>query len=118
MSYGPPSGPHNPGGYGPPPPGPYSGGQPAGQPPKNYLWMNILGLFGCTVIGIIGLIFALQVNSKWSIGDYAGAESSANTAKIMGIISLIGFILGAIFWVIYIVFFVVLAASSATYSTY
>lgn len=114
MSYGPP-GPPPPGGYGPPPGAYPSGGQPAAQPPKNYLWMNILGIFGCTIIGIIGLIFSLQVNSKWSMGDYAGAESSANTAKILGIISLIGFVLTVISVILYIIFAVALVGAAATY---
>ncbi|RCV50730.1 CD225/dispanin family protein [Marinitenerispora sediminis] len=126
MSYGPPSGPQNPGGYGPPSggygppqPGGYPGGGAPAEQPKNWLWANILGIFGCTVIGIIGLIFALQVGSKWTIGDYAGAEDAASKAKIFGIISLIAFILQVVFWVIYIIFVVILAASStATYSTY
>ncbi|MFE6304269.1 CD225/dispanin family protein [Nocardiopsis sp. NPDC057823] len=123
MSYQPPSGGYGPptGGYGPPPGG--FGGQPqppAGGPPKNYLVHNILGIFGCTVIGIIGLIFSLQVNSKWQAGDYAGAEESAKIAKIMGIISLIGFILMIVFVVVYVLFFVVIfgVAMSSTPTTY
>jgi len=76
---------------------------------------NILGIFGCTVIGIIGLIFALQVNSKWESGDYAGAESSAQVAKIMGIIGLIGFILAALYIVFVVLMFVVAAASATAY---
>ncbi len=101
MSYGPP---HT-GGYGPP--GGY-GGPPPGGPPKNYLMYNILGILSCTVIGIIGLIFALQVNSKWEMGDYAGAQSAADTAKIMGIIGLVSFIVCAVILVLYILFFVVM----------
>ncbi len=123
MSYGPPPpgnpGPPHGGGYGPPtggygpPPGGYgpTGGQPgfggqppASGPPNNYLWMNIVGLFGCTIAGIIGLIFALQVSSKWQMGDYAGAESSANTAKICGIIGLVG----AVLWIAYIIFWIIM----------
>jgi heme/copper-type cytochrome/quinol oxidase subunit 2 len=94
------------------------GGPPPGAQPPTYLWQNILGIFGCTIIGIIGLVFALQVNSKWQIGDYAGAESASNTAKILGIIGLICFILMVVFWVVYILFFVVLFGTAATYSTY
>ncbi|MBR8741527.1 CD225/dispanin family protein [Nocardiopsis sp. MG754419] len=111
---GPPSGGYGTGGYGPPPGGygPPSGGQPGfggqppagAEPPKTYLWMNIVGIFTCTVAGIIGLIFALQVNSKWQMGDYAGAESSSNTAKITGIISLVG--LGL--WVAYFAFIIIM----------
>jgi heme/copper-type cytochrome/quinol oxidase subunit 2 len=127
MSYGqqgPPGG-YGTGGYGPPPGGYGQGpgyGQtpPPGGPPKNYLVHNILGIFGCTVIGIIGLVFALQVNSKWEMGDYAGAESAAGTAKILGIISLIGFILTIVVAVVYVVFFVVILglAASAPTTTY
>ncbi|QUX30741.1 CD225/dispanin family protein [Nocardiopsis akebiae] len=101
MSYGPP---HT-GGYGPP--GGY-GGPPPGGPPKNYLMYNILGILSCTVIGIIGLIFSLQVNSKWEMGDYAGAQSASDTAKILGIIGLVSFIVCAVILVLYILFFVVM----------
>ncbi|MDT0330477.1 CD225/dispanin family protein [Nocardiopsis lambiniae] len=106
--YGPPSGGYGPppGGYGPPPGG-FGGPPPPSGPPKNYLVHNILGIFGCTVIGIIGLIFALQVNSKWQAGDYTGAEESAKVAKIMGIIGLVGFILALLFVVLYVVLMVI-----------
>ncbi|WP_159942215.1 MULTISPECIES: CD225/dispanin family protein [unclassified Nocardiopsis] len=100
MSYQPP---HT-GGYGP---GAPYGGPPAGGPPKNYLVHNILGIFGCTIIGVIGLVFSLQVNSKWEAGDYAGAESAAQTAKVLGIIGLVSFILAAVLLVIYVLIFVV-----------
>ncbi|MFV2197874.1 CD225/dispanin family protein [Nocardiopsis sp. LOL_012] len=115
MSYGPPP---PPGGYGT---GGYPSQQPySGEPPKNYLVYNILGLFGClSVLNIIGLIFALQVDSKWRMGDYIGAEEAAKTAKIMGIIGLVGFILLIAFLVVYFLVFVLVfgmaATSSATY---
>ncbi|MEV2274845.1 CD225/dispanin family protein [Nocardiopsis sp. NPDC049922] len=108
--------------YGPPPPGGYNTGgygamPPATEPPKNYLVHNILGIFGCTVIGVIGLIFALQVNSKWQVGDYNGAMESAKVAKIMGIISLISFILMVVFVVIYVIFIVFIIGVAATAPT-
>ena len=103
MSYPPPSG-----GYGPPTPGGFGGPPPPPEPPKNYLVHNILGIFGCTVIGIIGLVFALQVNSKWQSGDYSGAQDAAKIAKILGIIGLVSFILMVVFVVVYVLFFVVI----------
>ncbi|GAA1444115.1 CD225/dispanin family protein [Nocardiopsis tropica] len=120
MSYGPPTGGYGPpsGGYGPPAGyggAPGYGGPPAGGPPKNYLMFNILGIFGCTVIGIIGLIFALQVNSKWESGDYAGAQSSAQVAKIMGIIGLIGFICVVLYLLFVLLMFIVAFGATATY---
>ncbi|MFD6094786.1 CD225/dispanin family protein [Nocardiopsis flavescens] len=123
MSYQPPSGGYGPpsGGYGPPPGG-YGGPAqpPPSGPPKNYMVHNILGIFGCTIIGVIGLIFSLQVNSKWQAGDYHGAEESAKVAKIMGIISLIGFILMIVVVVFYIILMVIGFAmiGTADYSTY
>ncbi|MEC3892129.1 CD225/dispanin family protein [Nocardiopsis alba] len=111
--YGPPAG-----GYGPPTGGqPGFGGQPPAEPPKTYLWMNILGIFGCTIIGIIGIIFALQVNSKWAVGDYAGAESASNTSKILGIISLIGFGL-ALAYILFMVVMMIVAVGTAPSYTY
>ncbi|MFE3457204.1 CD225/dispanin family protein [Nocardiopsis aegyptia] len=124
MSYGHqgPSGGYGTGGYGPPPGGYGQGpgyGQvpPPGGPPKNYMVHNILGILSCTVVGIIGLIFALQVNSKWEMGDYVGAESSARVAKIMGIIGLVAFILMAVFLVLYfgaIIIAIIFAAGTST----
>ncbi|OLT29141.1 hypothetical protein BJF83_00555 [Nocardiopsis sp. CNR-923] len=112
MSYGPP--PHDgygTGGYGATPP-------PAPEPPKNYLVHNILGILSClTPVGIIGLIFALQVNSKWTMGDYTGAEESAKVARIMGIISLIAFIVGLVGLVLYILFIVFIIGVAATAPT-
>ncbi|GAB2510827.1 CD225/dispanin family protein [Nocardiopsis aegyptia] len=124
MSYGHqgPAGGYGTGGYGPPPPGGYGQGPgygqmpPAGGPPKNYLVWNILGILSCIpLLGIIGLVFSLQINSKWEMGDYAGAEGAAKTAKILGIIGLILFIIGAVVAAIYVILFIVamvLAASA------
>lgn len=65
------------------------GGSPT--KPKNYLTENIvatiLGLFCCCGInaipGVIGIIFSVQVDSKFNSGDYAGATSAAGTAKTL-----------------------------------
>ncbi|QVQ53093.1 CD225/dispanin family protein [Spiractinospora alimapuensis] len=119
MSYGPPPGPP-PGGYGPPsggygappPPGPGMGG-PAGPQPDNWMWAAIVSLFCCTLFGIISLIFSLQVSSKWQMGDYAGAQDSANKAKIFGLIGIIGGVVGGIAWVLW--YILVVAASTSTY---
>lgn len=76
------------------------------EPPKSYVVHNILGIIGClSVLGIIGLVFGLQVSSKWRMGDYAGAHSNARTAKILGIISLIGFVPA----VLYVLFILIVA---------
>lgn len=111
MSYQPPSGGYGPptGGYGPPPGG--FGGPPQPPPgdrPKTYLVQNILGILSCVpLLGIIGLIFSLQVNSKWDTGDFAGAQDAAKVAKILGVIGLVLFIFGVVVAVIYIVLMII-----------
>lgn len=79
------------------------------EPPKAYVVHNIIGILGClSVLGIIGLVFALQVSSQWRMGEYAGARGNARAAKILGIISLVGFVPVALF-VLLILFGVSLA---------
>ena len=55
------------------------------QPPQiqNYLVPSILVTLCCCIpAGIVGIIFAAQVNSKLAMGDVAGAQNSARLAKI------------------------------------
>lgn len=103
-----------------PPPGqsvfnPYSPGYtPYGQqginrPPKpdNYLVMSIIatvvGLCSCLplILGIVSIIFSTQVDSKYNMGDYAGAENASKAAQILSIISLVLAILGVVFYLFY-----------------
>ena len=52
-------------------------------PPKNWLVESILvTLFCCLPLGIVGIVFASQVNSKFAAGDYNGAlRASRDAAK-------------------------------------
>jgi predicted secreted protein len=65
--------------------------------PKNYLIESILvTIFCCLPFGIVGIVFAAQVNAKFDLGDYEGALKSSQEAKkwmTLGIISslVIGF---------------------------
>ncbi|GLU45927.1 CD225/dispanin family protein [Nocardiopsis ansamitocini] len=120
MSYGPPSGPQNPGGYGPP--GGYPGGGPAGypgggQPPENYLiWAILSTLFCCLPLGVASIVFSSQVNSKWAVGDYAGAQEASEKAKKFAIWSAIGAVVA---WVLIIIFYaIVIAAAVNSSGTY
>lgn len=48
------------------------------MPPKNWLVESILvTIFCCLPFGIAGIVFASQVNSKWAVGDYAGAQQAS-----------------------------------------
>lgn len=51
-------------------------------PPSNYLALSIITtLLCCQVFGIIAIIYAAQVNSKYIAGDYVGAERSSKNAR-------------------------------------
>ena len=73
----------------PPPPQPeYGGGGAQGAPPPNYLVWAILStiLCGCLPLfslplGIASIVFSTQVNSKWAMGDVAGAQAASEKAK-------------------------------------
>jgi len=59
--------------------------------PDNYLILAILTtIFCCQITGIISIVYASRVNSKWDGGDYAGAEEDSKNAKLWGFIGLIG----------------------------
>lgn len=93
----------------------FSNGPSDGQkPPLPYNYMplaivsTVLGLCGsfCCVgliLGIIAIVYASQVNSKYNYGDYAGAEQSAKNAKILGFIALGIDILGIVVSIIQLI---------------
>jgi len=99
----------------PPPPPPYGGmppGQPptGGAPPPNYLvWAILATIFCCLPLGIPAIVFAAQVNSKWQVGDYAGAQESSRKARQFALWSTI---IGVVFVVLYLV--IVLASVLAS----
>src|SRR6476469_5852399 len=67
--------------YGSAPP-PAGGYVQQGAPPPNYLvWAILTTLFCCLPLGIVSIVFAAQVNSKFAAGDVAGAQESSNKAK-------------------------------------
>ena len=57
--------------------------QPPSQlPPSNYLAFAIITtILCCLPFGIVSIIFAAQVNSKWAAGDFVGAQISSKNAK-------------------------------------
>jgi hypothetical protein len=68
--------------------------------PKNWLVESILvTLFCCLPFGIVGIINAAQVSSKYASGDYDGAEKASKEA---GKWTKIGFWIGVAGIVIYL----------------
>ncbi|MGE0018028.1 MAG: CD225/dispanin family protein [Draconibacterium sp.] len=52
-------------------------------PPPNYLVFAILTtIFCCQILGIVSIVFAAQVNSRWNSGDIAGANDASRNAKL------------------------------------
>jgi hypothetical protein len=57
-------------------------GSPAGAMPTTYLIPSILAtVLCCLPAGVVAIIFATQVTSKWNAGDYAGAARASKQAK-------------------------------------
>lgn len=52
------------------------------------------------IVGIVAIVFATQVNSKYTAGDYTGCESAAKNTRILAYVALglgiIGLIISAI----------------------
>ena len=69
------------------------------QQPKNWLVESILvTIFCCLPFGIVGIINAAQVSSKYASGDYSGAERASQEAAKW---TKIGFWIGIGFIVLY-----------------
>lgn len=59
-----------------------------GIPPKTWLVESILvTIFCCQILGIISIVYAASVESKFYRGDVAGAESASRTAKTLVLVS-------------------------------
>jgi len=90
--------PRQPSGYGGMPPAPP--GQPPGGRINNYLIPSILAtLFCCLPTGIVGIVFASQVNSRIAQGDVAGAQAAAAKARTWTYVSVA---LGLLVIVVYV----------------
>lgn len=84
--------------------------------PKNWLVESILvTLFCCLPFGIVGIVNAANVNSKYAMGDFAGAQAASAAA---GKWTKIGFFVGIGVYVLYILFFVVLGFGGALMGNY
>ena len=80
----------------------------------NNMVLAIISIFCCWPLAIPAIIFASQVNTKVAAGDLAGAQDASKKAKTF---SYIAFGLGAlwlVFWIIYVVFVVGIAAISSS----
>ena len=85
--------------------------QPTGQnvPPPNYLvWAILTTILCCLPFGIVSIVYAAQVNSKWQTGDLEGAKISSKNARTW---AWVAFLSGL---AILIIYFVLLALGIGT----
>jgi hypothetical protein len=93
--------------------------------PQNYLVWAIIGTavsllstllcvgIGGLVTGIIAIVFAAQVDSKWNMGDFQGAYQTSSTAKILTIITCALAALGLICVMAYVAFLIYAVSSGS-----
>src|SRR4051812_32519664 len=74
---------------------------PAGTTVPNHLVFAILTtVLCCLPTGIAAIIYSAQVNAKLQAGDFAGAQTASNNAKIWCWVSFgVGFV-GILFWIL------------------
>jgi hypothetical protein len=75
--------------------------QPPAPRPKNWLVESILvTVFCCIPLGIVGIVNAASVNSRYDAGDYQGAVKASETA---GRWTKIGFGIGLVVIILYVI---------------
>jgi hypothetical protein len=87
------------------------GTPPAPRPPKpdNYLvWAILVTLLCCIPLGIVAIVFATQVDSKYALGDDAGAAHASKQARLWSILGACSLLLLA---AVYLGIFIFLGAA-------
>ncbi len=87
-----------------------AGGQPqvpmagAGKPENYLVYAILVTLCCCLPCGIVGIVYAAQVDSKWNSGDQFGAISAAKNAKTWTLVGFgVGLLLNIVVGVIQVV---------------
>lgn len=71
--------------------------------PNNWLWQSILStVLCCLPFGIVGIIYAVKVDSLYYRGKYEESEQAAKKAKMWTIIA---FLFGIVYWIVSIILF-------------
>lgn len=80
----------------------YNPQQPVPEKPDSWLaWSILCTIMCCLPLGVVGIVYAAQVDSLWNQGKFAEAMKSAKKAKTF---TLIGVISAAVFLLIYFLF--------------
>lgn len=85
------------------PPPPHHSAPPGVPGPPNYLVHSILAtVLCCLPTGIVGIVYAAQVNGKLAEGDLLGAQTASQKARLWTIVSVVaGLTVGTIYFLGY-----------------
>jgi len=73
------------------------------QQPKNYLIESILvTVFCCLPFGIVGIVNAAQVNTKFDLGDYEGALKASKEAQKWMTWGLVSSLIIGLFYLVFV----------------
>lgn len=79
-------------------------------PPPNYMvWAILSTLFCCLPLGIVSIIKASEVNTKWIAGDKMGALNSSQQAKNWAMASMLSIFIIVLIYLFLSFFTVILA---------
>ena len=70
---------------------------------NNLVLAIIVTIFCCMPFGVVGIVYAAQVNAKAQVGDIAGAQESARKARLWSLLGLGIALAGGILWVIVVI---------------
>ena len=59
------------------------------KPPTYLVWSIICMLLLCLLPGIVAVIFASQVSSRYNMGDYEGAQRASSRAELWLILTIV-----------------------------
>ena len=77
-------------GYGAPPGYGYQWQQPPpfAKPDSYLVWAIVATVLCCLPFGIVGIVYAAQVDSKWATGDWLGAKAASDKARTWSYVSI------------------------------
>ena len=114
-SYGQPPGYGQPPSYGQQPPyGWWGPPAPFAKPPNYLVWSILATLLCCLPFGVVSIVFATQVDSKWTIGDWHGALEASKRAKTWLIASVAVALVMLAAYFLFFVLIIVLASRTGT----
>ena len=82
----------------PPPPAGYGPSAYRPAPPSYLVWSILSTLFCCLPFGIVSIVHAARVDSRWAAGDHHGAYNESQKAKQWAIWSAIAGVVFGVIW--------------------